>query len=92
MVYLDVSPKKMSEEKDKTVIPKCKKDDGFLVDFCGFYLSLDFHESTFYHYGLGYQECLAYVLRYLKGSMERENNSRQCHFEDSRESSICVKA
>lgn len=42
MVYLDVSPKKMSEalatleeEKDKTVIPKWKKGDGSLVDFCG---------------------------------------------------------
>lgn len=30
------------------------------------------HESTFYHYGSDHQECLAHVLRYLKGSMENE--------------------
>lgn len=30
------------------------------------------HESTFYKYGSGHQECLAHVLRYLKDSMENE--------------------
>lgn len=30
------------------------------------------HESTFYKYGSDHQECLAHVLRYLKGSMENE--------------------
>ena len=30
------------------------------------------HEKTFYRYGCGHQECLAHVLRYLKGSMENE--------------------
>lgn len=30
------------------------------------------HEKTFYNYGSGHQECLAHVLRYLKGSMENE--------------------
>ena len=30
------------------------------------------HESTFYKYGSGHQECLAHVLRYLKGSIENE--------------------
>lgn len=30
------------------------------------------HEKTFYRYGSGHQECLAHVLRYLKGSMENE--------------------
>ena len=30
------------------------------------------HESTFYHYGTGHQECLAHVLRYLKDSMQNE--------------------
>lgn len=30
------------------------------------------HEKTFYKYGSGHQECLAHVLRYLKGSMENE--------------------
>ena len=30
------------------------------------------HDRTFYHYGSGHQECLAHVLRYLKGSMENE--------------------
>lgn len=30
------------------------------------------HESTFYNYGSGHQECLAHVLRYLKGSIENE--------------------
>ena len=33
---------------------------------------MDFHESTFYKYGSGHQECLAHVLRYLKGSIENE--------------------
>lgn len=30
------------------------------------------HESTFRKYGSAHQECLAHVLRYLKGSMENE--------------------
>lgn len=30
------------------------------------------HELTFYNYGSNHQECLAHVLRYLKGSMENE--------------------
>lgn len=30
------------------------------------------HEKTFYRYGSVHQECLAHVLRYLKGSMENE--------------------
>ncbi len=30
------------------------------------------HESTFYNHGSGHQECLAHVLRYLKGSIENE--------------------
>ena len=30
------------------------------------------HDRTFFHYGSGHQECLAHVLRYLKGSMENE--------------------
>lgn len=30
------------------------------------------HEITFYKYGTAHQECLAHVLRYLKGSMENE--------------------
>ena len=30
------------------------------------------HESTFYNYGSGHQECLAHVLRYLKGNIENE--------------------
>lgn len=30
------------------------------------------HESTFYNYGGGHQECLAHVLRYLKASIENE--------------------
>ncbi len=30
------------------------------------------HESTFYNYGSGHQECLAHVLRYLKNSIENE--------------------
>ena len=30
------------------------------------------HEKTFYKYGSAHQECLAHVLRYLKGSMENE--------------------
>ena len=30
------------------------------------------HEKTFYRYGSAHQECLAHVLRYLKGSMENE--------------------
>lgn len=30
------------------------------------------HERTFYRYGSAHQECLAHVLRYLKGSMENE--------------------
>ena len=30
------------------------------------------HEKTFYKYGTAHQECLAHVLRYLKGSMENE--------------------
>ena len=30
------------------------------------------HEKTFYRYGNAHQECLAHVLRYLKGSMENE--------------------
>ena len=30
------------------------------------------HEKTFYRYGTAHQECLAHVLRYLKGSMEPE--------------------
>lgn len=30
------------------------------------------HEKTFYRYGTAHQECLAHVLRYLKGSMENE--------------------
>ena len=30
------------------------------------------HETTFYHYGREHQECLAHILRYLKGSMENE--------------------
>ena len=30
------------------------------------------HEPCFYSYGSGHQECLAHVLRYLKGSMENE--------------------
>lgn len=40
------------------------------------------HESTFYNYGTGHQECLAHVLRYLKDSMENETDrvwSRQMH-------------
>ena len=34
------------------------------------------HDRTFYHYGSGHQECLAHVLRYLKGSMENEPERR----------------
>lgn len=30
------------------------------------------HDSTFYSYGSAHQECLAHILRYLKGSMENE--------------------
>lgn len=30
------------------------------------------HEKTFYRYATAHQECLAHVLRYLKGSMENE--------------------
>lgn len=30
------------------------------------------HEKTFYKYGSAHQECLAHVLRYLKGSIENE--------------------
>ena len=30
------------------------------------------HDRTFYNYGTDHQECLAYVLRYLKGSMDNE--------------------
>jgi len=30
------------------------------------------HDKTFYKYGSQHQECLAHVLRYLKGSMENE--------------------
>ena len=30
------------------------------------------HEPCFYSYDSGHQECLAHVLRYLKGSMENE--------------------
>ena len=30
------------------------------------------HDSTFYRYGTSHQECLAHVLRYLKGVMENE--------------------
>lgn len=30
------------------------------------------HEKTFYRYGTAHQECLAHVLRYLKGSIENE--------------------
>lgn len=30
------------------------------------------HESTFYNYGSGHQECLAHVLRYLKDGMDNE--------------------
>lgn len=30
------------------------------------------HESTFYNYGTGHQECLAHVLRYLKDSIQNE--------------------
>lgn len=30
------------------------------------------HESTFYNYGTNHQECLAHVLRYLKGSIDNE--------------------
>jgi len=30
------------------------------------------HDKTFYKYGSSHQECLAHVLRYLKGSMENE--------------------
>ena len=34
------------------------------------------HETTFYHYGGEHQECLAHILRYLKGSMENEPERR----------------
>lgn len=40
------------------------------------------HEAAFYHYGSDHQECLAHVLRYLKGSMENEPErtwNRQMH-------------
>ncbi len=30
------------------------------------------HDITFYNYGADHQECLAHVLRYLKGSMDNE--------------------
>lgn len=30
------------------------------------------HESTFYHYGVDHQECLAHILRALKDSMDNE--------------------
>ena len=30
------------------------------------------HESTFYRYGTGHQECLAHILRYLKDSIQNE--------------------
>ena len=30
------------------------------------------HDRTFYNYGTDHQECLAHVLRYLKGSMDNE--------------------
>lgn len=30
------------------------------------------HDRTFYNYGTNHQECLAHVLRYLKGSMDNE--------------------
>ncbi|GEA36703.1 hypothetical protein [Enterocloster clostridioformis] len=30
------------------------------------------HEKTFHRYGCGHRECLAHVLRCLKGSMENE--------------------
>lgn len=30
------------------------------------------HESTFYNYGSGHQECLAHIQRYLKDSMDNE--------------------
>ena len=34
------------------------------------------HEPCFYSYDSGHQECLAHVLRYLKGSMENEPGRR----------------
>jgi hypothetical protein len=34
------------------------------------------HDKTFYNYAAGHQECLAHVLRYLKGSMENEPHLR----------------
>lgn len=34
------------------------------------------HEATFYHYGREHQECMAHILRYLKGSMENEPERR----------------
>lgn len=30
------------------------------------------HDVSFYHYGSQHQECMAHILRYLKGSMENE--------------------
>lgn len=30
------------------------------------------HESTFFHYGSNHQECMSHILRYLKDSMENE--------------------
>src|SRR5699024_11531356 len=32
------------------------------------------HECTFYQYGTGHQECLAHVLRYLKDSIQNEQD------------------
>lgn len=32
------------------------------------------HDVTFYHYGTAHQECLAHILRYLKDSMENEQD------------------
>ena len=40
------------------------------------------HDKTFYNYGGGHQECLAHVLRYLKGSIDYEPGliwNRQMH-------------
>ena len=34
------------------------------------------HDTTFYNYGGEHQECLAHILRYLKGSMENEPERR----------------
>ena len=45
---------------------------GTPVDFNQAAILVHDHDTTFYHYGSGHQECIAHILRYCKDSMQNE--------------------